>query len=911
MIINDIHLENFVSHKKTDLELGYGINVVIGPNGAGKTAILDAISFALFCDYSNRGKKDNLINAKEKESNVELGFSENGIKYSVNWLIRRKGSSKGRLYREQDGKKILQAERGSKAVVEEIEKILSIDKSMFLQSVYVRQGEIEKLVTARPAERKELISKLLNIQDLEKAYDKIKPVIDSYKEIQTILKTELNQKKELEKERKGYLQTSKKLRQKLKQERVKLAAIEIAIGKLKIEFKNLKITKRKFDKLDTNKQVLETQIQSAQEKFEKTKIELKNSEEAGKIVKKLQKEVKKIEILEKYSQTLNKKTKIEIKLETLKLELNTLIDLEKTLEKFEDIHNQYNQKIKEREQTIQDRKEHEGAPQAIKKTLKHIEEIKKDKENHKKALEKILSKSSEILKEEITIKNLDSILETTKSETQKNIDQLDLDIDKIKSNITLLKNRKKELKENLTKLNMDDSKQQNCPTCETELPQDRINYLIEKFSVEKDQLPKQIHKIKQELDDLKIKKKLFEKLNKRMNKIDPLRVEELVQDIKKTKERIKTYQQEIINLKKQEVKLKKSDKKLLQIEEEISQLKKPNLIFETAKNQKEKSRSQKQIKTDIEPLEKEIKTENLTLDKTVLKLGYKPENTEKELTDLRNKKQQFDQNSPIAKLKPKLNAEIKTIEKNLNNYKAKKEKIDQNIQDLNFNEEDLIKQEKIIEENKTKQANLEKVIATEESEKKTAETEAENREKKLEKLEKKAKEKQILEGFIRILRNIRSAYGKDGIQKIIRARARPLLEHSARDFFERFNLAYSDIKLDDDYNISVIGPSGVQEIDQISGGERVALAIALRLAIAQVLSGRIETIIMDEPTTHLDEVRRKELVNILNSFFREGGRIIPQMIIISHHREIEDVADVIYSVKKQDDYSIVQTGSIM
>ena len=55
-------------------------------------------------------------------------------------------------------------------------------------------------------------------------------------------------------------------------------------------------------------------------------------------------------------------------------------------------------------------------------------------------------------------------------------------------------------------------------------------------------------------------------------------------------------------------------------------------------------------------------------------------------------------------------------------------------------------------------------------------------------------------------------------------------------------------------------------------------------------------------------IRRKELVNILNSFFREGGRIIPQMLIISHHREIEDVADVIYSVQKEDEYSLVKTG---
>src|SRR4030043_297559 len=183
--------------------------------------------------------------------------------------------------------------------------------------------------------------------------------------------------------------------------------------------------------------------------------------------------------------------------------------------------------------------------------------------------------------------------------------------------------------------------------------------------------------------------------------------------------------------------------------------------------------------------------------------------------------------------------------------------------------------------------------------------------KKLEALKDKEQEKRFVDGFVGLLNKIRIAYGKDGVQKMIRARARPLLERATRDLFERFNVAYSDIKIDDDYNIAVLGPSGEQQIDQISGGERVALAIALRLAIAQVLSGRVETIIMDEPTTHLDEERRKELVNNLSPFFREGGRIIPQMLIITHHPEIVDVADVIYTIKKQDDYSIAESGSPM
>jgi exonuclease SbcC len=63
---------------------------------------------------------------------------------------------------------------------------------------------------------------------------------------------------------------------------------------------------------------------------------------------------------------------------------------------------------------------------------------------------------------------------------------------------------------------------------------------------------------------------------------------------------------------------------------------------------------------------------------------------------------------------------------------------------------------------------------------------------------------------------------------------------------------------------------------------------------------------MDEPTTNLDDERRRELVNILSSFFREGGRIIPQMLIITHHPEIEDVADTVYTVRKEGGFSVVE-----
>jgi exonuclease SbcC len=87
VILNKVKLKDFVSHTNTELDLGYGINVVTGPNGAGKTSILDAISFALFNDYSSRGRKENLINSKASKCRTAVEFTEGTIKYAVEWSM--------------------------------------------------------------------------------------------------------------------------------------------------------------------------------------------------------------------------------------------------------------------------------------------------------------------------------------------------------------------------------------------------------------------------------------------------------------------------------------------------------------------------------------------------------------------------------------------------------------------------------------------------------------------------------------------------------------------------------------------------------------------------------------------------------------------------------------------------------
>jgi len=79
----------------------------------------------------------------------------------------------------------------------------------------------------------------------------------------------------------------------------------------------------------------------------------------------------------------------------------------------------------------------------------------------------------------------------------------------------------------------------------------------------------------------------------------------------------------------------------------------------------------------------------------------------------------------------------------------------------------------------------------------------------------------------------------------------------------------------------------------MSGGEKVAIALALRLGIAYMMgSSKLDFIILDEPTTHLDEDRRKALVRIISEAFREGSGPLAQLIIITHDSEIFEDSEV-------------------
>ncbi|GFN36471.1 AAA family ATPase [Tepidimicrobium xylanilyticum] len=112
--IKKIILENFQSHKYTEIELDPYLNVIVGPSDHGKTAIIRGLRWALF----NEPSGDFFIREGEKDCSVTVIFSDNTkIK-----RYRSKSKNSYYLYNSQGEKTIFEG-FGTKVPKEIIDQI--------------------------------------------------------------------------------------------------------------------------------------------------------------------------------------------------------------------------------------------------------------------------------------------------------------------------------------------------------------------------------------------------------------------------------------------------------------------------------------------------------------------------------------------------------------------------------------------------------------------------------------------------------------------------------------------------------------------------------------------------------------------------------------------------------------------
>tara|TARA_B100000073_G_scaffold83272_1_gene63887 strand:- start:190 stop:2271 length:2082 start_codon:yes stop_codon:yes gene_type:complete len=175
----------------------------------------------------------------------------------------------------------------------------------------------------------------------------------------------------------------------------------------------------------------------------------------------------------------------------------------------------------------------------------------------------------------------------------------------------------------------------------------------------------------------------------------------------------------------------------------------------------------------------------------------------------------------------------------------------------------------------------------------------ENAEKQIEKNKVSLDELYKVRKYITKLEDIqKNVYSIDGpVAKSLRSWALEIISEKASEYLEKLNTKIQRISLSQktrDVNITCYARSTMLELESLSGGEQVSIALSLRLGMAHLLgSSNLNFMILDEPTTHLDSERRKALVGVLSQLASiRGEEASMQFIIISHDAEIFEDSSV-------------------
>src|SRR5205814_10720400 len=133
-----------------DFRKGFG--TITGGNETGKSFVIEMVRYSLFGSAALRGKAEDY-----KKLTASLIFVVKGNTYTVN-----RKSTGATLFRDAE-----QIATGTRPVNEKINDILGFGLEVFDVACAANQGELERLSTMRPAERKKMVDWMSGIGGVE------------------------------------------------------------------------------------------------------------------------------------------------------------------------------------------------------------------------------------------------------------------------------------------------------------------------------------------------------------------------------------------------------------------------------------------------------------------------------------------------------------------------------------------------------------------------------------------------------------------------------------------------------------------------------------------------------------------------------------------------------------------------
>ena len=878
-----VEIRNFRSHTHSVVEFSSGVNLIIGQNGAGKSSILEAVFAALYLGHPSFPRGYRGVNVRMGASSMELGleFKHDGRNYEI---VRKDGES----YLKENGKLI--AEKESE-IARWVEKNV-FPLHVYRNALYIRQGEIETIITDEET-RNKLLRKVLGIEDLENAEENVKETLREIKrkkaEKESLAGREREVKEAIAEYEEKLTETMREiteLREELSRSRKELRALEREYGKMKSMKEEMVQLEKELLEKEKRAEGLGELIGNYERQIEELQKELKELREKEERLRELEKPAGDYERLK----GLLRK---EDELNAIKVERERLLERKKHFEKELEREGELKRKL-------------EGLKEEYKKLNEELKRLKKSADEYRN-VEKLLENRKEYL-EDLRKAGLDreglkkrlEELESAKSELEKVREELM----KARNELSELTGREKSLRENLKRL----EGTKVCPLCRRPIEKHdeeeiRLEYSaeFERIGKLKGELEKKIWELERRRRELELKLKderkllalskilsLLEEVEKKLEGVDLKRLREEAEAFEEVGKRVVELKRDILNIQEEVSKLDGVRKELERIEGRLKTLSEEEERI-TDEIRKSGFSSLEEIKEKLSELEKPYR-EYLALKDVPEKVRI----TERKVSKLEG-------------IKSAKERELEGIRKEVSELRKKIAELSRE-----FSEEGFEETEKRYRSLLKEVAGLEKTIEGREKLLEEVKRHLEELRARLKEIEAAKRELATLEKLEKELTALKDKITKFKAEEEVRGLAE--VERIAGETFSEMTEGkYQGIKIIREKKfrkerllVKVLYQGREVDVDFLSGGERIALGLAFRLALSLYKVGNMELLILDEPTPFLDEERRRKLIEIISQHLRK----IPQVIIVSHDEELKDAADYVIRVTQVGGKSRVEVESV-
>ena len=918
MIIKKVQLENYRSHSNITVEFTKGINLILGKNGRGKTSILEAISTVMFNTKDRSGKETgkSYIKFGEKSSKVEIDFIANdGREYNL----------KTEFFKTKPKKQTLKDIIGSEYdgdIQEKLEELCGIKKGFeetYENIVIAKQNEFINIFKDSGTTREKTFNKIFNTQIYKEMYDSfLKEAIDKYKSEKENLDSKINSLKENMEDKEqttNFLKEEEIIKNTLNKDFLETTEI---INKLSNEIKDYETTEIELNNLIKNIKDEENKIKKYLSLLKENIVEAKQAKKAKIVVKETEKpyleylEIEnRLKVLRENLDNLldeqklniqyqNNIEKLELSNKNLKIDISNLEEnISKNSEKKEKLESEISSlKIKEEDLDLK-----------LKKYINLLDELEKLENFKDKKLEDKLKKMTEI---DILQKNLTSKMDSYKATNIEIIEKKLSDFQELEKELKLLEEQKIIFKTEIKTLKKSSKELSNkiCPflneKCQNLEDKEAEDYFSSKISIKTEEL-ENLKKNIEEKTQILVEKVVFEDKKKQYFELEKS-IKDLELSLKNEEINLKEIELDIKNLDMNTQKLTENQEfqnsqmlreKKKELEVELRNLnlneKRENLknLLEILEIEKEKIlKNQNSIENNLKEIDEFSKKIKEDTNKNIENIKSGIKTSENKLDDLKNPYNEYLKNNVLAEdldnLLLKVDKNIKelySLRTNKNLLKEKVSNLEEKIKNIKIDElkekYDIIKEE-LNEINKKLGSSQEKI----ENYKKILEkiSSQEEKQKKLliefKKLENKFNKASLIRNEVGQMGRAISKYMLSGISNIASVNFNKITGRTER-------IEWSNEEKDK-YSVYLVGQERKIAFEQLSGGEQVSVAIAIRGTMTEYFTNS-KFMILDEPTNNLDTERKKLLAEYMGEILNN----LEQSIIVTHDDTFREMAEKI------------------